>query len=165
LPRERWQPSANDMASGLRIVAVTCGVALVAGGCGGSSPSSLDYRATSNGVLITLSVPGKKAARFGAQPKLAVRFTAAAGTAWRHVLHLRKQEAFCIWPEKNGSGMSTINVQVRSKHLALPFPSQVSASTGTYTCGLHARTGGAPESWPAYVRAALVAARLRQTHN
>lgn len=138
----------------------------MAGGCGGASPSSLDYRGTANGVLITLNVPGKKSALVGAQPKLAVRFTSAAGTAWRRALHQRKEEAFCVWPEKNGGHeMSSIDVQVRSKHLAVTIPGSVSASTGAYTCGLHARTGGAGGSFSAYVRAALVAARLRQADN
>ena len=138
--------------------------ALVAGGCGGASPSSLDYRGTANGVLITLNVPGKKSVLVGVQPKLSLHFTAAAGTAWRHVLHVRKQEAFCIWPEGSGSEMSTIDVHVAPKNLALTLPS-LSTSTGVYTCGLRARTGGAAGSWSSYVGAALVSARLRQAHN
>lgn len=144
---------------------MACGVALMAGGCGGASPSSRDYRGTANGVLITLNVPSKKSTLVGAQPKLAVRFTPAAGSAWSRVVHLGKEEAFCVWPEKDGSEMSTIDVHVTSKHLVLMFPSSVSASTGTYTCGLHARTEGASGSFSAYVRAALVSARLRQAHN
>jgi hypothetical protein len=147
------------MAPGLRIVALTCGLALVAGGCGGVS--SVSYRGSAKGVSITLTVPAKKKARVGAQPKLAVHFTAAAGPVWRDVLHLRKQEAFCIWPEKNGSGMTTINVEIKSRRLALTLPSGIQTSTGAYTCGLHARTGGPQGTWSAYVRAALVAARLR----
>jgi hypothetical protein len=138
----------------------------MAGGCGGASPSSFEYRGTANGVLITLNVPSKKSEQVGAQPMLAVRFTPAAGTAWRRVLHERKEEAFCVWPEKSGGReMSTTDVQVRSKHLALAIPGSVSTATGAYTCGLHARTGGASGSFSAYVRAALVAARLRQAHN
>jgi hypothetical protein len=89
----------------------------------------------------------------------------ASGTTWRHVLQVRKQEVFCIWPETNGRGMTTIDVKVRSKHLALGLGSEVGTSTGAYTCGLHARTEGASGSWSAYVRAALVAAQLRQTHS
>ena len=141
---------------------MACGIALVAGGCGGAS--SLSYRGSANGVLVTLTVPGKKSALVGAQPRLAVHFTAAAGTVWRHVLHVRKREAFCMWPEKNGSEMVTTDVEVRSKHPALTLPIDVGTSTGAYTCGLHARTEGAGGSWSAYVRAALVAARLRPVH-
>jgi hypothetical protein len=147
------------MAPGLRLVAAACGLALVAGGCGGVS--SLSYRGSAKGVSITLTVPGKKSARVGAQPRLAVHFTAAAGTVWRDALLERKQEAFCVWPEKNGSGMTTIDVEIKSKRVALTLPSGIETSTGAYTCGLHARTGGAQGSWSAYVRAALVAARLR----
>ena len=167
LPWGHWPLSVrNKMAGCLRIVAVACGVALLASGCGGASPSSLDYRGTTNGVVITLHVPSKKAEQVGAQPELAVRFTTASGTAWRRVLHARKEEAFCLWPEKTGGReMSTTDVQVRSKHLALAVPGSVSASTGAYTCGLHARTGGGSGSFSAYVRAALVAAPLRQAHN
>jgi hypothetical protein len=147
------------MVPGLRLVVVACGLTLVASGCGGVSSRS--YHGSAKGVSITLTVPGMKKARVGAEPRLAVHFTAAAGTVWRDALQVRKQEAFCIWPEKNGSGMTTIDVEIKSKRFALTFPSGSDESTGAYTCGLHARTGGAQGSWSAYVRAALVAARLR----
>ena len=100
------------MSPGLRIVAVACGIALVAGGCGGGS--SLNYRGSVNGVSIALRPSREEVGPGGTQPRLAVRFTAAAGSVWRHVVHVRKREAFCMWPEKNGSEMVTTDVEVRS---------------------------------------------------
>lgn len=115
---------------------------------------------------MTLTRPSKKSALVGTQPTLAIHFTPAAARVWRQAHQTQKQEAFCIWPVKNGGGMSIIDIRLRSKRLALALPSDA-LSTGAYTCGLHARTGGAEGSWPwlGYVRSALVAARLSLVHD
>jgi hypothetical protein len=138
------------------VVVLVIALTAVARGAAAGSPSI--YRGSAKGVSMTVTRSPKP----GAFGRLTIHFTPAALAVWRRG-RATKQQAFCIWPLKNGGGMWTGDAPLRSKRLSFAIGTISRPSTRAYTCGLHSRGGGGEEGWPwlRYLRTALVAARLR----
>lgn len=115
----------------------------------------MTYDGASRGVDFTLSVRDDASS-------LTVRFTPRGETIRQRALHTRRLDEFCVWPtEENGGGLNPLDM--RSARVRTPGSSRLRNNGSEGPARLRVARPHRSDRrlpWRAYVRHAIVAARL-----